>query len=170
VFNSKVNFASNTGTLLKPDSRIILVTPVGKEKEAILRLARVGYENVIGYLEGGVETWTKAGNELEAWKNIDPAEFKKILHEKPHILDIRNKGEWLETGVIEGAQLIAMGEVNSRINEIPHDKPVYVHCKLGGRSYLTYTLLRAMGVDAIDVKQGQSVFAANGIELKPPVL
>lgn len=86
--------------------RIILVTPEGKEKEAITRLSRTGLDCVVGYLEGGFESWTKAGYEVQQTKvvNYDSAmEFAEKTADGT-IVDVRNPGEW-QDGVLENAKL-----------------------------------------------------------------
>jgi len=165
----QATFASWSGALIKPETKIVLITPEGKEKESIVRLARVGYENVLGYLEGGFDTWVKAGNPVESWKFIEAEELKKKLEEKPHILDIRNRHEW-ETGVIDGAILLNMNEIINRYDELPKDGHLYVHCRSGQRSFPTYTLLRKLGFDAIEVKGGILAIGSANIPLKIPTL
>lgn len=163
------SYAIWAGALIKPGTKIVLITAPGKEKESISRLARVGYDTVVGYLEGGFDTWVKEGGAVEEYRVITAEELKNKLAEKPHILDIRNKLEW-EEGIIEGAQLINMNEMNTRYTELPKDGPVYVHCKLGGRSFVTYTLLRSLGIDAVDIKGGIQAITAAGIPTKIPTL
>lgn len=68
-------FAQWIGTLIAPETKIILVTPAGKEKEAAIRLARIGYPNVLGYLEGGIAAWKEAGFELDTSKEVTANDF-----------------------------------------------------------------------------------------------
>mmetsp|Transcript_60034 Transcript_60034/g.83402 ORF Transcript_60034/g.83402 Transcript_60034/m.83402 type:complete len:97 (-) Transcript_60034:20-310(-) len=91
--------------------------------------------------------------------------MKTKLADKPYVLDVRNRGEWDDTGVIDGAALISVNDVRPNIDKIPKDKPVFVHCKGGARSLITYTLLKKYGVDAYDIKGGLMAMQAQNIPL-----
>lgn len=161
------NFAQNVGAIIPPKSQLVLICTDGTEKETITRLARVGYEDVIGYLEGGVTAWTNAGGELEKWVSIESSAFKEKLGNKPNVLDVRNRGEW-EDGVVDGAQLISLPDLHTRVSEVPKDKEVYVHCKLGGRSFMAFSILKKFDLNPIDVIGGVSTMIPAGIELVKP--
>jgi len=160
------SYAPQVGGFVKPEEEIVVIAPEGREKESVSRLLRIGYDNVLGYVEGGFEA-AKEGQELQAHNSITIEGFKDLLLEskvKPYVLDVRNKGEWESTGVVEGATLISMSQIRANVEQIPKDKPVYVHCKAGGRSYLSYTLLKKFGVDAIDVLGGTNSMEQAGIK------
>lgn len=74
------SYAAWAGKLIPPESNMIIVTPEGKEEEAIIRLARIGYDKVAGYLEGGIEAWKKAGKELQSGTLIEAKELEKLYN------------------------------------------------------------------------------------------
>jgi len=163
------NYAINVATLLRPTDKIILVVPEGKEKEAVVRLSRVGYDTVIGYLEGGFDSWIAGGETTEQWDHVTPEDFSKKITENPHVLDVRNRPELESDGAVEGSQNIPMSELHARISEVPKDKPVWVHCKAGVRSYMAGSLLRHYGITTIDVKGGIDAIKIAGYQAKPRV-
>jgi len=160
-------FTKWTEGSIKKDTNLLVVAESGLEHESVSNLTTLGYTNVKGYLEGGFEAWVKAGKPVHEHKGISGSDFVKKLGEKPQILDVRSKDEW-DQGVLENAQLINFLELPSRGKEVPKDKPVYVHCKLGGRSLLAYGILTSQGYDnVIDVLGGiESVLVAGG-KLQP---
>lgn len=163
------SYAPQVGGIVSPKEKIVVVAPHGREKEAIVRLARIGYDNFIGYLDGGFEAYVKSGKKIEQYNAVEAADFKQKLAEKPWFVDVRNRGEW-ESGIFEGAHLISMNELRKRIDEVPKDKPVFVHCRGGPRSYVCYTILKKYGVDSIDVQGGLMAVTNAGAETKKPEL
>lgn len=127
---------------------ILIVAPVGKEEETVKRLARVGYDNSIGYLEGGFERWVQAGKEIDQIDTIDVATFAKRYQDAPeiNILDVRKPGEWSGEH-IETAQHFALDFINSNMSEIQPDKPYYLHCRSGFRSTIAASILKARGYE-----------------------
>src|SRR3954466_13196415 len=99
-------YAPWVGALLDVNQPLLLITDEGKETEAILRLARVGYEKVQGYLKGGMEEWKKAGKPVSSMNSITAKEFAKNLEQK-NIIDVRNASEW-KSCVIQQAKLISL--------------------------------------------------------------
>jgi len=125
---------------------ILIVAPVGIEEETVKRLARVGYDNSIGYLDGGFESWEKSGKEIDQIDTIDVATFAKRYEESPeiNILDVRKPGEWSGEH-IETAQHFALDFINSNMGEIQAGKPYYLHCRSGFRSTIAASILKARG-------------------------
>ena len=146
-------FAVWVGTLvIDLNTPILLVTEVGKEKETTLRLARVGYENVVGYLDGGFESWKEEYENCSTIEGTLP-EFKYEMHGKS-ILDVRNKSEY-DDGHIDGAINIPLGEIQNRLSELDPNETYYVHCKSGYRSKTACSILIKNGFDnVIDVIGG----------------
>jgi hydroxyacylglutathione hydrolase len=88
-------FAPWVGALITDlKQNILLITEPGREEETVKRLARVGYDHTIGYLEGGFETWKKSGKEIDAIDEVDVTEFEKILQTQPKVLDVRKPDEF----------------------------------------------------------------------------
>jgi glyoxylase-like metal-dependent hydrolase (beta-lactamase superfamily II)/rhodanese-related sulfurtransferase len=140
-------YASWAARILGLDRKLILVTEDdGQVGEAQIRLARVGVENVAGYLKDGVLGWIREGHELEYIPQISVEEFEELrAKEKVNVLDVREPDE-REAGAIEGSVGIALGELEKRIGEVPRDGLLVVHCKGGYRSSIATSLLRRAGV------------------------
>lgn len=150
-------FAPWVGALI-PDLKqpIALVTPEGHENETVLRLARVGYDRCVGYLEGGFEAWKQAGKEVDTITSISAEEFARLWSEKKEIavLDVRRPAEF-EGEHIVGAENAPLDNLNDYMAAIPQHKPVYMHCAGGYRSMIALSILRARGFDnLIDVSGG----------------
>jgi len=159
------NFAPWAGTLI-PDIKqtILLIADEGREEEIVTRLARVGYDNTIGYLKGGFEAWKKAGKETDTIESISVDELAKRMEENPNlnILDVRKKSEHFSEHVI-GSENIALDYINEHIAEVNKDKTYYVHCAGGYRSMIFNSILRARGYDnLIDVQGGFTAIKESG--------
>lgn len=148
------NFAPWVGTLI-PDIKqtILLIADEGREEEIVTRLARVGYDNTIGYLKGGFDAWKNAGKETDTIESISVDELAKRMEENPNlnILDVRKKSEHFSEHMID-SENIALDYINEHIAEVSKDKTYYVHCAGGYRSMIFNSILRARGYDnLIDV-------------------
>ncbi|WP_322970017.1 MBL fold metallo-hydrolase [Faecalibacter sp. LW9] len=159
------NFAPWAGTLI-PDIKqtILLIADEGREEEIVTRLARVGYDNTIGYLKGGFEAWKNTGKETDTIESISVDELAKRMEENPdlNILDVRKKSEHFSEHVID-SENIALDYINEHISEINKDKTYYVHCAGGYRSMIFNSILRARGYDnLIDVQGGFTAIKESG--------
>lgn len=150
------NFAQMVGELiLDIKQEILLVTDDSKEQESIIRLSRVGYDNSIGFLEGGMEAWIAEGRTTDTVHRITAKEFEAIVsNEKPVIIDVRRKSEFDSEHVIDAIN-IPLRDINEHLASIPKDKPFYVHCAGGYRSMIAASILKARGWDNfVDVRGG----------------
>jgi rhodanese-related sulfurtransferase len=150
-------FAPWVGALI-PDLQqpIVVICDEGKEEETVTRLARVGYDNTLGYLKGGVNAWKAAGKELDAITSIDVEEFTQRIEsgEVQNILDVRKPTEHLSQRVIN-AQNFPLDYINQNMNKLDRSKTYYVHCKGGYRSMITSSILRSRGFEnLVDIKGG----------------
>lgn len=138
-------FAPWVGALI-PDvkQQLLLVTEPGREEETVMRLARVGYDNVIGYLKGGFEAWKNAGNETDTIHRISAAEFEKVYGQGPLIIDVRKPGEF-NAEHVDGAVNIPLDFINENLAEFPKDKDFIVHCGGGYRSMTASSILKSRG-------------------------
>ena len=141
-------YASWAARILGLDTPLIIA---GEDPEHIresqLRLARVGIENVAGYLEDGVAGWIKNGLELEYIPQITALEFAELFEQEPGrvaALDVREPGE-VSGGLIEGTAHIPLGQLKSRASELNREKPLVVYCRSGFRSSIATSLLRRAG-------------------------
>lgn len=157
-------FAPWVGALI-PDLKqeILLVTESGREEETLIRLARVGYDNVIGYLDGGLAAWHKAGKEIETVTSISAGEFAdRMAHEKLKIVDVRKPAEFAAEHV-DGAVNLPLDTINETMAEFPKDGLMYVHCAGGFRSMIASSILKARGYDnLIDVSGGMAAMQKTG--------
>lgn len=150
-------FAPWVGALI-PDIKqeILIITEPGSEEEVVTRLSRVGYDHVIGYLEGGFEAWKKAGKEVDTITSISAEELAEIQEKNSNIniLDVRKKSEHLSEHVINAINT-PLDDVNDAMSQVDKNKTYYVHCAGGYRSMIFTSILRARGYDnLIDVKGG----------------
>jgi len=138
-------FAPWVGNVLSPDAPVIIVADPGREEESVTRLARVGFENVIGWLEGGMDAWRSAGGEVAAVPQKPAADLRSLLEGGmlPKVLDVRTDGEW-EAGHIDGALHVPLNELVDRLAEVPCE-PLFVLCGSGYRSSIACSLLQRAG-------------------------
>ncbi|HRW74849.1 MAG: rhodanese-like domain-containing protein [Saprospiraceae bacterium] len=161
-------FAPWVGALI-PDLKqeILIVAPEGREEETVMRLARVGYDNAIGYLKGGFPAWKAAGKEVDMVTSIDTAEFAKryLAGEASKVLDVRKPGEFAGEHV-DKAKSLPLDFLNLQMEEIARDQEYYLHCRTGYRSTIAASILKARGFDKlINVIGSIDDFAAAGIPL-----
>jgi glyoxylase-like metal-dependent hydrolase (beta-lactamase superfamily II)/rhodanese-related sulfurtransferase len=144
-------FASWAGTLLDPAAPIILVTEDEERiAEARTRLARVGLENVVGYLEGGVLAWDAAGLPLAKTEQITVDELAARIREQPdlQVLDVRRPGEWA-AGHIPQARHVPLNVLPGSAGEVAGDRPVAAICAGGYRSSIATSILEQQGFTRI---------------------
>jgi glyoxylase-like metal-dependent hydrolase (beta-lactamase superfamily II)/rhodanese-related sulfurtransferase len=158
-------FASWVGTLI-PDLKqpVLLISDKGKEEEAVLRMARVGYDNCIGFLKGGFDTWKKAGKETDTIETITAGAFADLYQAQTDIavIDVRKKSEYDSEHII-GAENMPLDFLNNYMAQINPTKTYYVHCAGGYRSMIAVSILKARGYNhLIDVSGGFRAIKATG--------
>ncbi len=150
------NFAMWVGEMISDiQQEILLVTEIGKEDEALIRLSRVGYDRTIGYLNGSFEAWEKSGKQMDTINRISATELEKQLApQKTVVIDVRKQSEF-DSEHLVGAINIPMNEINNRLSEFPKDKPFVLHCAGGYRSIIAASILKQRGWDNfVDVSDG----------------
>ncbi len=144
----KGRFAEWAGSLLPFDKPVVLITEEGKEEETVIRLARVGFENVEGYLAGGFETWKNAGEEVDLVINVEPDELAMDIpfDSRLTVVDVRRMNEFAE-GHVANAINMPLDEMTdvAQIAQLEEDQNLYVHCKSGYRSVIAASLLKQQG-------------------------
>lgn len=144
-------FAPWVGALI-PDLQqaILIVAPEGKEEETVKRLSRVGYDNAIGYLEGGFAAWKAAGREVDQIDSIEVPEFAdKYKKEKDlQVLDVRKPTEW-EGEHLENSENFPLDFISSNMHQIQKDQEYYLHCRSGYRSTIAASILKARGFEKL---------------------
>jgi hydroxyacylglutathione hydrolase len=156
-------FAETAGMVLTGDREIVLITPDGRQNEVAVRLARIGFDNVAGYLPHPDSTLLTHASEVARGSRLTAVELSAILAASegvsgaPVVLDVRNIGE-REAGHIPGAIHIPLAELRRRLDEIPTGRPVVAYCAGGWRSSVAASLLRHNGFS--DVSDLLGGFAA----------
>ncbi|NMH86581.1 MBL fold metallo-hydrolase [Flavivirga algicola] len=135
---------------------ILLVAPKGKEKETVTRLSRVGYDNTLGYLKGGINAWKDAGKDIETIESIEVDEFSnRFKNDSINILDVRKdvefKSEHLDS---DSVRHFALDYINDNMHVIDKAKTYYLHCAGGYRSVIAASILKARGFHVIDIAGG----------------
>jgi len=142
-------FAEWAGSLLPFDKTILLVTDPGKEKETIIRLARVGFEKIDGHLQGGFEEWKKTGEKADMIVEVEADELMmdKEFDENLIVLDVRKENEFAE-GHLAGAMNLPLNEMidPGTMANIEDGHNLYVHCAGGYRSVIACSLLKRQGI------------------------
>ncbi len=155
-------YAIWVGTLIDIKQSLILVTDPGKESEAILRLARVGYENVVGYLEGGVNSWD---GKLDTVKSITAEQMKFEVDKGISVLDVRKPGEWGISHLKE-AHFIPLAEMPKNTEMLSKNEPHIVHCGGGYRSMIAISVMKQQGFkNLINVYGGFGAMVNAGMEM-----
>ncbi len=142
-------FAEWAGSLLPFDKPIVLVTDTGREKESAVRLARVGFSQMKGYLEGGYESWKTAGEPIDLVVNVDADEFAMDIpfDQKMRIVDVRRETEFAD-GHVPGAlniPLETLTDPGTMADFIDSDN-IYLHCASGYRSVIAASLFKRQGI------------------------
>lgn len=142
-------FAEWAGSLLSFDNPIILVTEPGKEEESVVRLSRVGFDKMQGYLEGGFEAWQAAGEPVDLIIDVEADELAMDLPHDPNlvVVDVRRETEFAD-GHVKDAQNLPLNEMNDVVNLafFEDNQNLYVHCAGGYRSVIASSLLKREGV------------------------
>ncbi|MDD5190107.1 MAG: MBL fold metallo-hydrolase [Dehalococcoidales bacterium] len=136
-----------SGWVLAPDQPILLtVEEPGQVERAVRALTRSGYDHLAGYLRGGIEAWHNAGFATEATYQLSVQELRHKLENKEPltVLDVRDDAEW-QNGHIRDAIHIYVGHLESRLNEVPRDRPIAVFCNVGYRASLGASILQRAG-------------------------
>lgn len=158
------SFASWVGTLITDIQQpIVLITDPGKEDEAVTRLARVGYDNVLGYLEGGVDAWKKEQLETAQIECVSVSELENIVSKgEVNIVDVRKPGEYAAEH-LEDAESIPLDYINSSMQQFARDKSYFLHCKSGYRSVIAASILQARGYDIVNIEGGYDALSTTQI-------
>ncbi|MFF3885991.1 rhodanese-like domain-containing protein [Streptomyces sp. NPDC001914] len=155
-------FVEQAGTVLPADADLLVIAPQNREEEIVTRLARIGFDRVAGYLRSPDDALTALAEEVTPASRLTAAQVRTALESDnpPVVIDVRNCGERGEHGFIDGALHIALGELPRRLDEIPREKPLILHCAGGHRSSIAASLLRHIGfTDVSDILGGYAAWA-----------
>ena len=155
------SFATWVGTMI-PDLKqeILFIADKGREEEVVTRLARVGYDNALGYLEGGVEAWKREGQELDTIESVDVQQLASFVQEGNYV-DVRKASEFGSEHII-GAINAPLDYINDSMSKVPKNQKIYVGCNSGYRSVVFISILQSRGYrNLVDVMGGFKAVKAN---------
>lgn len=157
-------YAVWVGTLINIHQPIVLVAQEGTEHESVLRLARIGFENVVGYLKNGIEAWDE---KLETVHSISADELQKEMQQQDvTILDVRKQGEW-NTSHLKDAQFVPLASFPKNLKELDKHKPYIVHCGGGYRSMTAISIMKNEGfTNLTNVYGGFAAMVNAGLEME----
>ncbi|MFN8383188.1 MAG: MBL fold metallo-hydrolase [Anaerolineales bacterium] len=152
------------GWVIPFGSRIILLAESADQRmEATRQLIRIGYDDLVGYLEGGIDAWARAGYEVEATESMNVKELRERLNEVT-LIDVRMLSEW-QAGHIEGAKHFEGGRIAWDELPFPHDKPLAIQCASGNRSMIAISVLNRRGFhNVIQVEGGITAWQMNNFK------
>ncbi|MEX2597730.1 MAG: rhodanese-like domain-containing protein [Salibacteraceae bacterium] len=144
------NFAPWMGVLIENlEAPILMIADEGREEEVITRMARVGYDNPIGFLKGGVEAWIVDGNEVDNLKNVSPEALADAYREgSSKVLDVRKKSEF-DSQHLEGAVNFPLDFIYKNLDQLDASQPYTVHCAGGYRSVAAASIMKKFGIKNI---------------------
>jgi len=138
------NFAQWVGEMIRDvKQEILLIADENQIEEAVIRLSRVGYDFVIGYLQGGYEAWANSGKESDSISRINAQDYAS-RKEEAVLIDIRKRSEYDSEHVIDAIN-IPLNEINDHLAQFPKDKKFYIHCAGGYRSMIASSILKQRG-------------------------
>ena len=156
-------YASWVGTLVQPEDRLLVIAEPARAEEAVMRLARVGYETVVGLLDGGVERWKAEGLPIASVPQ-EPAD--RALRSGRRVLDVRRPGEW-ETLHLKGATLIPLAQLPARLGELEREAEWVVVCASGYRSNMAASLMQRAGfARVVNASGGMDAYLRMGLPVE----
>lgn len=162
-------YATWAGTLLDRETPIVIIAEGGKEVEAAMRLGRIGFDHVVGYLAEGMRAVERRPDQMRRTERTTAATLREQLDgpAPPFVLDVRGENEWQKSH-IEGSVNIPLPHLRKRLNEVPRDRPMVVHCQSGYRSSTAVSILAQAGyANMADLVGGIAAWDKAGACLQP---
>lgn len=162
------SFAPWVGALI-PDlnQAILLVADAGREAEAVTRLARVGYDNTLGFLEGGIDAWKAAGKELDTLESVsaDTLNERMKAGTAGKVVDVRKPSEFISHHILDAVN-VPLDFINRNMDKFERGETYHLHCRSGYRSMIFASILKARGFEqVVDVKGGFVAIEKSAIPL-----
>ncbi|HEX4875117.1 MAG TPA: rhodanese-like domain-containing protein, partial [Chitinophagaceae bacterium] len=162
------NFAPWVGTLVTDLKQpVLFFADEGREEEVVIRLSRVGYDNTLGYLHGGLQAWKDEGFETDSLKEIASHDFATLYQmdaEHINLLDVRRKSEF-ESEHLVGAENLPLDFINQQMAQLDRNKKYFVHCAGGYRSVIMCSILKSRGfVNLVNIKGGYKSLSQTGLK------
>ena len=154
-------YATWAGTVLRHEKPIVIVAAPGREHESAVRLGRIGFDNVVGYLQGGLGSLAEHPDLIGRTERLSPA----VASERTGatVVDVRTPHE-RDEGAIAGSVFVPLSQLEHRLGEIPHGRPLIVHCAAGYRSSIAASVLKREGFDDVsEIAGGMSAWQAAGL-------
>ena len=150
-------FAPWAGAVIEDlNQKVLIVVEPGRESEAVTRLSRVGIDNTMGFLDGGIEAWKNAGLKTEKIRSISAQQFEAEINDGSNIIDVRNNGEYANGHLVKST-FRPLDNFHQNIEDYNIGTEYYIHCQGGYRSMIACSLLKAQGIkDVIDIKEDLS--------------
>jgi len=155
------SFATWCGTLVDHERPVVVVAEPGREVEAATRLGRIGFDSVAGYLTGGMQQLDDFPELVERTNRITAGSAAELLAEPdpPQLVDVRTTREWTEAH-IDGAINLPLSQLAERLDELPADSPVIVHCASGYRSSIAASLIQRQGLRVANLVGGLAAWTS----------
>jgi hydroxyacylglutathione hydrolase len=160
-------FAPWVGSLIGDVNQpLLIIAPNGREEETITRLSRVGFDQTLGYLEGGFDAWKKSGKEYDMISGVTATDLEKLAkEEKVAVFDVRKENEFVSEHITT-AQNTPLDFLNDHLDQFPENSPFYIHCAGGYRSVIAASILKKRGIhNLIDIQGGFKAIKETKIEL-----
>lgn len=161
------DFAPWVGALIADTNQpLLLVAPEGKEEEAVTRLSRVGFDQTLGFLEGGFQAWAEAGKQVDTVTSVSAEKAKELLEkESRQVVDVRKPGEY-ESSHLQGARNVPLSGINQHMEKFPENDTFYVHCAGGYRSVIAASILKSRGIhNLVDIAGGFGAIKKTGMDV-----
>lgn len=144
---------------------ILLVVPEGRLDEVLIRLSRVGFDNTIGFLKGGIEAWKTAGKEIDHIESITAEQFEADFNQHS-TFDVRKEGEF-NSSHVDSAHLAPLDSLNEHLAEFPTNGKFFIHCAGGYRSVIASSILKSRGIhNMINVEGGMTAIQNTDVKVK----
>ena len=139
------SFAPWVGALVEDiETPILFIAEEGREEEVVTRLARVGYDSTVGYLQGGIDAWKASGRKLRKIEELRPRDLADLPDKEVHLLDVRKESEY-ESQHVVGAVNFPLDTINSTLKELDKERTYHLYCQGGYRSMIACSILLANG-------------------------
>lgn len=160
----KGNFAMWVGALIADIKQdILLIADPGMEEEVVTRLSRVGYDNCLGFLDGGFDAWKNSGKNVDSLPQVTAGELKDIADAT--VVDVRKSGEFMSEHLIDAIH-VELDFINDQMASVPQEGTFYVHCAGGYRSVIAASILKARGYhNMVDVAGGFKAIKEAGLKV-----
>jgi len=143
------SFAPWVGALIEDlETPILFVADEGREEEVVTRLARVGYDHTVGYLDGGVAAWKASKRKLAVVEEMRPRDLADLPDKEVHLLDVRKESEY-ESQHVVGARSFALGAISENLQCLDKERTYHLYCQGGYRSMIACSILLANGFEEV---------------------